>query len=76
MCIRDRRKVGDGLDSISKRLGFKIVPGLSERVIFRELYPMGLTLLDLEAKIPEITMSISHVAARQELRDMLSMIGI
>ncbi len=73
---RNKRKVGDALDSISKRLGFKIVPGLSERVIFRELYPMGLTLLDLEAKIPEITMSISHVAARQELRDMLSMIGI
>ena len=35
--------------SLSKRVGFRVIPGLSERVIFRELFPKGLTLLDLAA---------------------------
>jgi chromosome partitioning protein len=38
-------------------------------VVYRELFPKGLTLLDLQA-IGDTAMS--HVAARQELRDMLA----
>jgi chromosome partitioning protein len=73
---KNKRKVGDALDGLSKRLGFKTVPGLSERVIFRELFPIGLTLLDLDDKRLNVPLSISHVAARQELRDLLNTIGL
>ncbi len=66
---RNMRRVGGALDELSKRIGFRIVPGLSERVIYRELFPKGLTLLDMQAIEGA---SISHVAARQELRELIA----
>ena len=39
-------------------------------MIFRELFPRGLTLLDLR-DIGVTSMNISNVAARQELRDLM-----
>lgn len=65
---RNMRRVAGALDELSKRIGFRVVPGLSERVIFRELFPRGLTLLDTKA-IRDV--SVSHVAARQELRELI-----
>jgi chromosome partitioning protein len=44
--------------------------GFNERVIFRELFPRGLTLLDLK-DIGVKQLNISNVAARQELRDLM-----
>ena len=66
---RNMRRVSEALDQLSRRVGFRIIPGLSERVIFRELFPSGLTLLD-----PRNfgSMGISHVAARQELRELMA----
>ncbi len=66
---RNMKRVASALGELSKRVGFRVVPGLSERVIFRELFPKGLTLLDLAA-IGEP--GIGHIAARQELREMVS----
>jgi chromosome partitioning protein len=66
---RNKRRVGEALGELSRRVGFRIIPGLGERVIYRELFPKGLTLLDLN----EITdVGLSHIAARQELREMLA----
>jgi chromosome partitioning protein len=31
---------------LSRRMGFRLQPGLSERVVFREMFYDGLTLLD------------------------------
>lgn len=73
---RNKRKVGDALNMLSRRLGFVIIPGLSERVIYRELFPNGLTLLDIEDKNIGIPMSMSHVAARNEIRELVSALGI
>lgn len=73
---KNKRKVGDALNALSRRIGFKIIPGLSERVTFRELFPMGLTLIDLEMPNIGVPMAISHVAARQELRDLINSLGI
>src|SRR3546814_12498496 len=61
---RNMRRVGAALGELAKRVGFRVIPGLSERVIYRELFPRGLTLLDLAAMGQT---SLSHVAARQEL---------
>ena len=52
-----------------RRVGFRVIPGLSERVIFRELFPSGLTLLD-KGHLGEL--GVSHIAARQELREMVA----
>ncbi|WP_111559785.1 division plane positioning ATPase MipZ [Paracoccus sediminilitoris] len=69
--MHNKRKVGGALASLSKRIGFRVAPGFSERVIFRELFPRGLTLLDLKDVGTE-TLSMSHIAARQELRDLIT----
>ena len=45
---RNMRRVGDALSELSRRVGFRVIPGLHERVIYRELFPKGLTLLDLQ----------------------------
>ena len=66
---RNRRRVGTALDELAKRIGFRVVPGLSERVIYRELFPKGLTLLDM-AYVKDASMS--HVAARAELRELIA----
>ncbi|MBU6166512.1 MAG: ParA family protein [Alphaproteobacteria bacterium] len=66
---RNKQRVGSALDSLSARIGFRVLPGLSERVIYREFFPRGLTLLD-RAALPEF--SLSHVAARSELRALIA----
>ena len=68
---RNKQRVGRALQALAKRIGFRLAPGLSERVIYRELFPAGLTLLDLTEKGSNVAFSMSHVAARQELRDLL-----
>jgi chromosome partitioning protein len=73
--MHNKRKVGAALEDLSRRIGFRVAPGFSERVIFRELFPRGLTLLDLRETGVE-TMTISHVAARQELRDLVAALNL
>jgi chromosome partitioning protein len=63
------RRVGAALGELSKRVGFRVIPGLGERVIYRELFPKGLTLLDMEGMS---NVGLSHIAARQELREMIA----
>ena len=68
--MHNKKKIGDALEDLSRRIGFRVSPGFGERVIFRELFPRGLTLLDLK-DIGVQQMNISNVAARQELRDLM-----
>lgn len=66
---RNMKRVSEAIDQLSKRVGFRVISGLSERVIYRELFPQGLTMLDSK-EFGE--MGLSHVAARQELREMMA----
>ena len=68
--MHNKRKVGEALARLSRRIGFRVAAGFAERVIFRELFPRGLTLLDLR-DIGTQNLSMSNIAARQELRDLL-----
>jgi len=72
---RNRQAMDQALEELSRRIGFRVAPGFSERVVFRELFLEGLTLLDLKS-IGSTRMSMSHVAARQELRDLFAAIGL
>ena len=69
--MHNKRKVGAALDGLSKRIGFRVAAGFAERVIFRELFPRGLTLLDLR-DLGTQSLSMSNIAARQELRDLMT----
>jgi len=67
----NKRRVWDGLKKLSERIGFRLAPGFCERVIYRELFPAGLTLLDLTESGSKAPFTMSHVAARQELRELI-----
>ncbi len=69
---KNKRRLGEVLSALAPRIGFRIAPGFGERVIFRELFPSGKTLMDLAEGNPGFRMSMSHVAARQEVRDLMT----
>lgn len=69
---RNMRRVGEAMNELSRRVGFRIIPGLGERVIYRELFPKGLTLLDLQQIGQAGQIALAHIAARQELREMIA----
>ena len=73
---RNKRDIARLLDQLAKRLGFRVAPGFGERVIFRELFHKGLTLLDLRAEQSGASFSVSHAAARQEVLALLEAIGL
>ncbi|PCI66313.1 MAG: ATPase [Piscirickettsiaceae bacterium] len=68
---RNNKRVHQALESLQKRIMFRYVPGLYERVIYKELFPSGLTILDLEK-----VNSMSHVAARQEVRALIASLNL
>lgn len=73
---RNKKNVGEVLEQLAKRISFRQAPGFGERVIFRELFLHGLTLLDLKKAKYDKVMSLSHVAARQELRNFFHVLEI
>ena len=73
LSARNMQRVGEALQQLAPRIGFRMVPGLSERVIYRELFPRGLTLLDMDA-IDDTR--LSHVAARAELRELVEALDL
>lgn len=74
--MHNKEKMGRALKELSQRIGFRIAPGFNERVIFRELFPRGLTLLDLRDIGVAGQMNISNVAARQEVRDLIKALAL
>jgi chromosome partitioning protein len=73
---RNKRAMTGLLTQLAKRIGFRLVPGFGERVIFRELFLKGLTLLDLREDGTGVVLNMSHVAARQEVRALLQAIAL
>jgi chromosome partitioning protein len=73
---RNKRRVAAALDKLATRIGCRVAPGFSERVIFRELFPLGLTMLDLPVPGLGVSMTMSHVAARQEVRELLAVLNL
>jgi chromosome partitioning protein len=66
---KNRKDINIVLEALSKRIGFRLGAGFCDRVVFKELFLSGLTLLDLEDS--GIQLSLSHISARQELRELM-----
>ena len=73
---RNRKRLDERVQALSRKVGFRVGPGLRDRVIYRELFPFGLTIADLSPAIRPVAMSLQHVAARQELRAVMTALGI
>jgi chromosome partitioning protein len=71
---RNKREMGEALEELAKRIGFRTIAGFGERVIFRELFLAGLTLFDLGAAVGGPPLSMSHLAGRQEARGLIDAI--
>ena len=73
---RNRKRVDERVAALSKRIGFRSIAGLRDRVIYRELFPFGLTVSDLSRDVRPVQVSLAHVAARQELRVLMHELGL
>ncbi len=73
---RNRKRLDERVQALSRRVGFRIGPGLRDRVIYRELFPFGLTVADLSTKLRPVPVSLTHLAARQELRSLMQCLGL
>lgn len=71
----NKKALNDLLDKISRRFGFRIAPGMGERVIYKELFLEGLTMMDI-GRGNSFRMSVSHLAAKNEIRHLIRTIGI
>lgn len=74
---RNKKNMGDKLDDLSSRIGFRLARGFGDRVIYRELFPMGLTLLDLGGVDSPVRLTtMSHVTARLEIRSLVAALNL
>ncbi len=76
LAARNKRDMSTVIEALSKRIGFRVAAGLSERVIYKELFLNGLTLLDLKRGGSGPSLTLSHVAARQEVRDLVAALNL
>jgi chromosome partitioning protein len=76
LAARNKRDMGTVLSALARRIGFRVAAGLSERVIYKELFLNGLTLLDLKRGSGGPSLTLSHVAARQEVRDLVAALNL
>jgi chromosome partitioning protein len=69
---RNKKLMGESLERLSEKLGFRYIDGLAERVIFREFFLRGLTALDgLDEATLNARPTLSHVTARQEVENLI-----
>lgn len=73
---RNRKRLEERVDALAKRVGFRVGPGMRDRVIYRELFPFGVTVIDLSTTVRPVPVALSHVAARQELRALMQAVGL
>jgi chromosome partitioning protein len=65
----NEQRVGEALTDLSTKAGFRLVHGLGERVAYRELFLLGLTVFDLK-HIPEFARA--QPAAKTEIGELIT----
>ena len=73
---RNKREIAGLMAQLAQRIGFRLAPGFGERVVFRELFLNGLTLLDLPEDSADALPNPSHEAARGEVWALLRTVGL
>ncbi|SDG25986.1 division plane positioning ATPase MipZ [Pelagibacterium luteolum] len=70
---RNTSQVQQTIEQVAEKLGCRVADGIAERVIFRSLFTLGMTVFDpIDAQLLGSAPSISHVNARQEYRSLVS----
>jgi chromosome partitioning protein len=69
---RNKQLIAEGLNTLASTVGFRAVDGFAERVVYRELFPRGLTALDdLNSQTLGTRPNMAHVTAREEVTTLL-----
>jgi len=71
----NKREVDEALRAMEEKLGFAYIGGMGERVVYREMFLKGLTVLDM-LRMGGEGISISHVAAKGEIGEIIEALGI
>lgn len=70
---RNGRNIAEGLAALSRRMSFRLADGFAERVVYRELFPRGLTVLDtLDERTLGVKPTPSHYVAHDEVMRFIS----
>jgi chromosome partitioning protein len=70
---RNASQVQNTIERLAARLSCRVADGIAERVIFRSLFPIGMTVFDpLDADLFGGAPSMSHVNARHEYRSLVA----
>ena len=71
------RQIAASLGKLASELQFRSAEGLHDRVIFRELFPIGLTALDpIEEAVRTGTLTTSQQTARQEIAELIATLAL
>lgn len=74
---RNAKLMQTGLERVADRVGCRIADGIAERVIFRSLFPIGMTVFDpLDDEMLGGMPTMSHVGARQEYRQLMDALNL
>ena len=74
---RNARDVHKTIAAAGQKAGFQVATGLSERVIYRQYFPIGLTAFDsLETSLLGMKPTTAHVLARQEVRQLIESVHL
>jgi chromosome partitioning protein len=68
---RNGQRVVGGLNELALRLGFRSIDGFTEREVYREFYPRGLTTLDDLDEALGARPTSEHAMAREEVKNLL-----
>ncbi len=71
---RNKKQVFGYLEKAAKNYGFRVAPAIRDRVIYKELFLQGLTVLDLSHQSLKCRLSVSHIAAKQEIKSLAEFI--
>lgn len=71
---RNKHDIGVLLEKMALLFRFTLAPGFGERVVFKELFLKGLTLMDLKEG-GEMPLTLSQLSARQEVRKLIMVLA-
>ena len=71
---RNKTLFFEKVENISKLYGFRVANGIKDRVIYKELFLQGLTVLDLNSEALKSRLTLSHLAAKQEIKNLAEFI--
>lgn len=77
LASHNQRQVSELIEAVRGKLGFRTVRGLCERMVYRELFAVGLTAFDrIEKAVLGVKPSPTNLVARLEVRDLVEQIGL